>query len=357
MQRQRGALHRHPAAVHRHRERRVDQQRDRGLGARLGLDDLDVARSSSRTPCARVAALAGACGRTALVTVRGDVPRLGVAERPLPGGAAAARRPRRPWRMSRCALAAGHPVGDVAQQRLAELAHRLGRQPQLPVGGALEVAGVAQRPLQLGQRRGRRRRPRRRAGGPARRGRRRPSARRGRTATSCSARSSRSARSCSTPVPSPSPRPCSPPNCSEPPQSSPGRSARRLSSSRSSDCISSGEPNACCGERRQLVALLGRHRVAASAGRRRPAAASASISSSMFCGFSGKKSPCLSMKSSNCSVGVLAAAVLLEQLVEVVEHLVDRAARSSSVAFSSACFMPAKRWSSSSRPSRSLIFS
>ena len=33
------------------------------------------------------------------------------------------------------------------------------------------------------------------------------------------------------------------------------------------------------------------------------------------------------------------------------------AARSSSVAFSSACFIPANRWSSISRPSRSLIFS
>ena len=42
VQGQRGALHRHPAPVHRHRERRVDEQRDGRLGAGLGLDDLDV---------------------------------------------------------------------------------------------------------------------------------------------------------------------------------------------------------------------------------------------------------------------------------------------------------------------------
>jgi uncharacterized protein with von Willebrand factor type A (vWA) domain len=36
------ALHRHPATVHRHRERGVDQQGHARLGARLGLGDLDV---------------------------------------------------------------------------------------------------------------------------------------------------------------------------------------------------------------------------------------------------------------------------------------------------------------------------
>ena len=45
--------------------------------------------------------------------------------------------------------APAHPLGDVAQQRLAELAHRLGREPQLAVGAALEVAAVAQRLLEL----------------------------------------------------------------------------------------------------------------------------------------------------------------------------------------------------------------
>ena len=42
MQRQRGALHRHPAPVLHHRPGRVDAQRHRGAGALLGLDDLHV---------------------------------------------------------------------------------------------------------------------------------------------------------------------------------------------------------------------------------------------------------------------------------------------------------------------------
>ena len=46
----------------------------------------------------------------------------------------------------------------------------------------------------------------------------------------------------------------------------------------------------------------------------------------MFCGFSGKKSPCLSMNSSKSSWVSSPSLVLLEQLVEVVEHLVDRGA-------------------------------
>ena len=52
------------------------------------------------------------------------------------------------------ALPARHPLGDVAQQRLAELAHRLGGQLELAVGAALEGAGVAQRLLELLQRPG-----------------------------------------------------------------------------------------------------------------------------------------------------------------------------------------------------------
>ena len=58
-----------------------------------------------------------------------------------------AREPRR-TRLPRAGPAA-HPLRDVAQERLAELAHRLGREPQLAVGAALEVAAVAQRPLEL----------------------------------------------------------------------------------------------------------------------------------------------------------------------------------------------------------------
>ena len=83
----------------------------------------------------------------------GDVPRLGVAERPLARGPAAL--PRRAGVVHvAVALPPRHPLGHVAQQRLAELAHRLRGQPQLPVGGALQVAGVAQRLLQLGERAG-----------------------------------------------------------------------------------------------------------------------------------------------------------------------------------------------------------
>ena len=77
----------------------------------------------------------------------------------------------------------------------------------------------------------------------------------------------------------------------------------------------------------------------------------------MFCGFSGKKSPCLSMNSAKSSVGVLATLVLGSSSSLRSWSISLTAARSSSVAFSSACFMPANRWSSISRPSRSLIFS
>ena len=76
----------------------------------------------------------------------------------------------------------------------------------------------------------------------------------------------------------------------------------------------------------------------------------------MFCGFSGKKSPCLSMNSENIwSVSSPSRCASSIRLRSVSISLTRW--RSSSVAFSIACFMPAKRWSSSSRPSRSLIFS
>ena len=78
----------------------------------------------------------------------GHVPRLGVTERPLPRGTGAL--PRAPG-LAQVALALtpGHPVRDVPQQGLAELAHRLRAEPELAVGAALEVARVAQRLLQL----------------------------------------------------------------------------------------------------------------------------------------------------------------------------------------------------------------
>ena len=189
-------------------------------------------------------------------------------------------------------------VGDVAQQRLAELAHRLGGQPELAVGGALEVAGVAQRLLQLGERagvdgrlvaelagelvevdvvhpgavvglrellgRGRRGRPgpagrrcRRRGRGPARR---------------------RTARS------RPSPRPAAAPaGC---------RRARTATAS----ARASRTPAADRASARRAARASSS---SSSAGPRPTRWASASSSSSMFCGFSGKKSPCLSMNSEN----------------------------------------------------------
>ncbi len=119
--------------------------------------------------------------------------------------------------------------------------------------------------------------------------------------------------------------------------------------------ISSGEPNACwasasSSSRCSWVIEL-RIRCAAAA-----RCAKASSSSSMVRGFSGKNSPCLAMNSSNCSWVssprlCASSSVLRSSSISLI------AARSSSVAFSSASFMPAKRWSSISRPSRSLIFS
>ena len=81
-----------------------------------------------------------------------------------------------------------------------------------------------------------------------------------------------------------------------------------------------------------------------------------SSSSSMFEGRSGKKSPCLSMKSSKSAWLSSPRRCLSSRPLRSCSISLT-AARSSSVAFSSACFMPANRWSSISRPSRSLIFS
>ena len=77
-----------------------------------------------------------------------DVPRLGVAELPVAGGAGQLARRARAAQLA-LALTARHLLGDVAQQRLAELAHRLGGQPQVAVGAALEGAAVAERLLEL----------------------------------------------------------------------------------------------------------------------------------------------------------------------------------------------------------------
>jgi hypothetical protein len=144
VQGQRRALHRHPAPVHRHRERRVHQQGDRGLGARLGLLDLDVLHLEQAT----TGVVAGGAAAYSVHDRPRDVPGLGVAEGPLTGGPGKLTRGTRQPQVA-LTLPSREPVGDVTQQRLAELAHRLRREPQLAVGVALEVAGVAQRTLEL----------------------------------------------------------------------------------------------------------------------------------------------------------------------------------------------------------------
>ena len=318
VQRQRGALHRHPAAVHRHRERRVDQQRDGGLGARLGLAAPRRRRSASRTP-SRARSPPSPTVRTHGVGHRaGDVPRLGVAELPLAGGAATARRPRRPG--ARRAGPGGRDirVGDVR----AAAPCRAGASPSgdsrsWPSRAALEVAACRAAPARARAGCGRRRRPRRRAGGPACRGRRRPAGRRRRTARAARrgrrGRRGPAARRCRRRARAPARRRTAP---SRP---SPRRAAAhcRLASSWASCCISSGR-----AERLLRTAASARRaaRRSSSCSIRWAAAArwaSASISSSTFCGFSGKKSPCLSMKSAKSSSVSSPRPVLVEQLVEV----------------------------------------
>ena len=124
---------------------------------------------------------------------------------------------------------------------------------------------------------------------------------------------------------------------------------------RASCSISCGEPNACCESSMSswrcsgVIEFIIRWAAAARWARE-------SSSSSMSRGLSGKKSPCLSMKSPNSSSVTPPAACFSSRSLRS-DSISLTAARSSSVAPSSACFMPAKRWSSSSRPSRSLISS
>ena len=98
-------------------------------------------------------------------------------------------------------------------------------------------------------------------------------------------------------APSPMPSGLSPEKRDEPFQSSPGLAACRCPSSRLSAFINDGEPNACCANAsssaRWSADRLLRNRCAAAA-----RWASESSSSSTFCGFSGKNSPCFFMKSS-----------------------------------------------------------
>ena len=148
MERESSALHRHPSPVHRHRERRVDEEGDAGLRARLGLLDLDVADLDAHAS-AGVAASSGRPGDRVGHRAR-DVPRFGVAEVPFTRGPRALTRGSRPTEVA-IPLSAGHPLGDVSQQHLAELAHGLRGEPQDAVGSAPESAGVAESLLQLPQ--------------------------------------------------------------------------------------------------------------------------------------------------------------------------------------------------------------
>ncbi len=156
-------------------------------------------------------------------------------------------------------------------------------------------------------------------------------------------------------VPSPMPNGLSPENCSEPVQSSPGRADCRCESSRLNACMSDGEPKACCARASSSARWSGlrllRKRWAAAA-----RLASESSSSSTLRGFSGKNSPCLSMKSSKSCWVSSPRACLSSSSLRSSTMSVTRC-RSSSVAPCSASFMPAKRWSSISRPSKSLIWS
>ena len=72
----------------------------------------------------------------------------GPAEGPLAGGAGLLPRSAGLAQVA-LTLAPGHLLGDVAEQGVAELAHRLGGEHQLAVGAAAERAAVAQRALQL----------------------------------------------------------------------------------------------------------------------------------------------------------------------------------------------------------------
>ena len=178
----------------------------------------------------------------------------------------------------------------------------------------------------------------------------------GRAAFIASASSSRRPRSRMARVASPSPMPSpSPSNDSDPYQSRSGRMPRRFASSSPMRFISSSEPNAWADSamsswRCSGVIELSRRWAAAERW------ASSSTSSSMFLGCSGNWSPCLAMNSvKSCSVAMPARCFASSTLRS--RSISATAARSSSVAFSSMPFMPSKRWSSSSRPTRSRIWS
>ena len=298
-------LHRHPTAVHRHREGRVDEQRHGRLRPRLRLLHLDVAdldpdhRSTIALVCRRLDGRPVRCLAQHGIGDRArHVPGLGVAELPLAGGAAAFAGGAGTSQVA-LALPSGHPLRDVAQQRLAELAHGLRAQPQLTVRAAFEVPGVAQRLLESLQRAGVDRRlgaqlarqlvevdivhPRPAVGLRELLGEgvelREVLQHPGAVAQAEALLAVEAFRAA---------------------QSSPGRSACRLLS----DCDGTDQLGGAEGLRREgveLVALLLGHGVAHPLCRGGPLGQGVERSSSTLRGFSGKKSPCLSMNSRNCA--------------------------------------------------------
>ena len=136
------AFHRHPATVHDHRERRVDEQRDRRLRPLLGLDHLDVLH---RHPHRQTGTAQGRVGEGPY-----DVPRFGVAELPCLRRAGRFAEHTRPPRLA-LPGARRDAVDDVAQRRFAEPAHGLGRQAPLPVGTPVEEALPLQFLLEFGE--------------------------------------------------------------------------------------------------------------------------------------------------------------------------------------------------------------
>ena len=157
-------------------------------------------------------------------------------------------------------------------------------------------------------------------------------------------------------VASPMPRACSPSGtCPRWPQGRSGRAWRRascrwaisLASPMSAMvwAIRSDSSARCSGESPAII------RSCAAARRARE-----SISSSTDCGSSGKNWPCLSMKSRNRS-SVSSPRLCASINCDRSATMSLTACRSSSVAFSSACFIEAKELSSTSRRSRSWICS
>ncbi len=142
VQRQRGALHRHPAAVLDHRPRRVDAQGDGRAGPLLGLGDLHVDDVQRHRAAAAAEHGVGDGAR--------DVPRLGVAE--LPRSGAADRLTGRARAVVVAVAARGpHAVHDTAQRGLPQAPQRFRGEPEVAVGASFEQVLVAQLAFELGE--------------------------------------------------------------------------------------------------------------------------------------------------------------------------------------------------------------